>query len=245
MAHLTHRFDEAVRYAHEVHGTQTKKGTSTPYLAHLIGVASIVLDDSGDEDEAIGALLHDAAEDHGGRQRVEDIRARFGDQVAKIVEDCTDSFATPPEPWAERKMKYAQHARLLPPPSLRVSVADKVHNTYSILRDLRTIGEQVWERYEASPDDVLAYLPDLGTRVSRSWRRSTRGRARAHRAWDRAGDGLLTLLPPTGQMLEHSLPVVNFPRVRGAAGWPGRARVVDGRTAEGRVFQNAFESESP
>ncbi len=94
-------------------------------------------------------------------QRVEDIRARFGDQVAKIVEDCTDSFATPPEPWAERKMKYAQHARLLPPPSLRVSVADKVHNTYSILRDLRTIGEQVWERYEASPDDVLAYYQTL------------------------------------------------------------------------------------
>ena len=161
MAHLTQRFDEAVRYAHEVHGTQTKKGTSIPYLAHLMGVTSIVLDDGGDEDEAIGALLHDAAEDHGGRQRLEDIGARFGDPVAKIVEDCTDSFATPPEPWAERKMKYAQHARLLPPPSLRVSVADKVHNTYSILRDLRTSGEQVWERYEAGPDDVLAYYQTL------------------------------------------------------------------------------------
>ena len=53
MAHLTQRFDDAFRYAHEVHGTQTKKGTSIPYLAHLMGVASIVLDDGGDENEAI------------------------------------------------------------------------------------------------------------------------------------------------------------------------------------------------
>jgi (p)ppGpp synthase/HD superfamily hydrolase len=161
MAHLRQRFDEAFRYAHDVHRAQTKKGTAIPYVAHLMGVASIVLDDGGDEDEAIAALLHDAAEDHGGRKRLEDIRARFGDQVAKIVEDCTDSWATPPEPWAERKLKYAQHARFLPAPSLRVSVADKVHNTYSILRDLRNAGEQVWERYEAPPDDVVAYYQML------------------------------------------------------------------------------------
>jgi hypothetical protein len=49
----------------------------------------------------------------------------------------------------------------LPPPSLRVSVADKVHNTYGILRDLRTVGEEVWNRYEASADDVIAYYESL------------------------------------------------------------------------------------
>jgi (p)ppGpp synthase/HD superfamily hydrolase len=124
-------------------------------------VASIVLDDGGGEDEAIAALLHDAAEDHGGRNRLEDIRARFGDAIARIVEDCTDSWSTPPEAWAERKSRYVEHARTLAGPSLRVSAADKVHNTYAILRDLRNIGERVWERYSVSADDVLAYYQAL------------------------------------------------------------------------------------
>jgi GTP pyrophosphokinase len=161
MAQLTGRFDEAFRYAHEIHATQTRKGSATPYLAHLMGVASIVLDDGGSEDEAIAALLHDAAEDQGGRARLDDIRSRFGDVVAHIVEDCTDSWEMPKRPWVERKQAYIQHARSLPPESLRVSAADKVHNTYGILRDLRNIGEALWERFNAGPDDVVAYYESL------------------------------------------------------------------------------------
>ena len=162
MTVLTGRFDEAVRYAREIHaGQPRKKGVDVPYIAHLLGVASIVLDDGGSEDEAIAALLHDAAEDHGGKPRLDDIRAHFGDAVARIVEDCTDSWETPKKPWAERKRAYAQHARSLPPASLRVSAADKVHNTYSLLRDLRNEGERVWERFNAAPDDVLSYYQSL------------------------------------------------------------------------------------
>ena len=158
---LSGRLDEAFEYAHAVHATQTRKGTDRPYLSHLMGVSSIVLDDGGSEDEAIAALLHDAAEDHGGRERVEDIRTRFGEQVAKIVEDCTDSWSDPKEPWIERKQSYVEHARTLSAPSLRVSIADKVHNTYAILRDLRNSGEAVWSRYSATPDDVMAYYEGL------------------------------------------------------------------------------------
>jgi GTP pyrophosphokinase len=161
MIQLTSRFDEAFRYAHDLHAAQSRKGTGAPYIGHLMGVASIVLDDGGDEDQAVGALLHDAAEDHGGRARLEDIRIRFGNGVARIVEDCTDSWNTPKEPWLERKQAYIQHARALPVPSLRVSAADKVHNAYAILRDLRNSGEVVWERFDASPDDVLAYYESL------------------------------------------------------------------------------------
>jgi GTP pyrophosphokinase len=161
MSQLTTRLDEAFAYAHAVHGTQTRKGGSVPYIAHLMGVASIVVDDGGGEDEAIAALLHDAVEDAGGRDRLDDIRARFGDAVARIVEDCTDSWTTPKLPWAARKKKYVEHARTLPAPSLRVSAADKVHNTYAILRDLRNIGDRVWERFTAPPDDVLAYYQSL------------------------------------------------------------------------------------
>ena len=161
MPTLTRRFDAAFAYAHETHAGHTRKGSGVPYLGHLMGVASIVIDDGGTEDEAIAALLHDAPEDRGGRPRLEDIRARFGDTVAAIVEDCTDSWTEPKEPWAERKQRYAQHARTLPPSSLRVSAADKVHNAYAILRDLRNTGEQVWDRFNAGPDDVLAYYQSL------------------------------------------------------------------------------------
>ena len=158
---LTNKLDRAFGYAHEVHDGQFKKGTSVPYLGHLMGVSSIVLGDGGSEDEAVAALLHDAAEDHGGRARLDDIRSRFGDNVARIVEDCTDSWDTPKPSWLARKQAYIQRARTLPSPSLRVSIADKVHNTYGILRDLRNIGEKVWERYDVSPDDVLAYYESL------------------------------------------------------------------------------------
>jgi GTP pyrophosphokinase len=161
MPMLTSRFDEAFRYAHEVHGEHVRKGNDTPYIGHLMGVCSIVLDDGGSEDEAIAALLHDAAEDFGGRPRLEDIRSRFGDPVAKIVEDCTDSWETPKLPWIERKREYVRHAHALSASSLRVSAADKVHNAYAILRDLRNTGEQVWARFNAPADDVIAYYESL------------------------------------------------------------------------------------
>jgi (p)ppGpp synthase/HD superfamily hydrolase len=172
MPTLTRRFDEAFTYAHEVHGAHTRKGTGVPYVGHLLGVASIVIDDGGTEDEAIAALLHDAPEDCGGRERLEEIRARFGDAVAKIVEDCTDSWTMPKAAWKERKEKYAEHARTLAGPSLRVSAADKVHNAYAILRDLRNVGEKVWDRFNAGPDDIVAYYQSL----VRSYREAGGGR---------------------------------------------------------------------
>ncbi|HYT73673.1 MAG TPA: HD domain-containing protein [Vicinamibacterales bacterium] len=161
MALLTRRFDEAVAYAHAIHAEQTRKVSGAPYIGHLLGVSSIVIDDGGTEDEAIAALLHDAAEDQGGRGRLDDIRSKFGEAVAKIVEDCTDSWTTPKKPWAERKKQYVEHARSLAASSLRVSAADKVHNAYAILRGLKTAGEAVWERFNATPDDILAYYQSL------------------------------------------------------------------------------------
>ena len=95
------------------------------------------------------------------RVMLDEIRARFGDTVAKIVEDCTDSWETPKKSWVERKRAYVEHARSLPAPSLRVSAADKVHNAYAILRDLRNDGDTVWERFNAPADDVVEYYEDL------------------------------------------------------------------------------------
>ena len=172
MTELTRRFDEALHYAHDAHREQKRKGNDAPYIGHLLGVASIVLDDGGSEDEAIGALLHDAAEDQGGRARLDEIRSRFGEPVARIVEDCTDSWDTPKRSWIDRKREYIEHAKGLPGPSLRVAAADKVHNAYAILRDLRNTGEQVWERFTAPADDVIAYYEGL----VRSFRQAGGGR---------------------------------------------------------------------
>jgi (p)ppGpp synthase/HD superfamily hydrolase len=172
MPTLSRRFDEAFVYAHQVHADHMRKGNGVPYIGHLMGVASIVIDDGGTEDEAIAALLHDAPEDCGGRARLDDIRGRFGETVAAIIEDCTDSWTTPKAPWAERKKQYVEHARTLAASSLRVSAADKVHNGYAILRDLRNVGDKVWERFNASADDILAYYQSL----VRSYREAGGGR---------------------------------------------------------------------
>lgn len=161
MTTLGPRFESVFHYAAGLHATQTKKGTDTPYLAHLMTVTAIVLDDGGSEDEAIAALLHDAVEDQGGRERLDDIRGRFGATVARIVEGCTDSFTTPKPPWIERKRAYVEHARRLDRSTLRVSAADKVANVSVILRDVRKAGDRIWARFNAGRDDVLWYYGAL------------------------------------------------------------------------------------
>jgi (p)ppGpp synthase/HD superfamily hydrolase len=132
---LTPRFIEAVDYARQVH-VSLRKGTQVPYMAHLLGVAALVLGETGHvspiavtEDMAIAALLHDAVEDEGGLSRLRDIEAKFGKQVAKIVEGCTDSFeedATKKQEWEVRKKAYIDRLRSEPPETLLVSAADKL-----------------------------------------------------------------------------------------------------------------------
>ena len=151
------RFEEALLLASRLHVDQKKKGTEVPYVAHLLGVASIVLEDGGDEDQAIAALLHDAVEDQGGRPRLADIRARFGERVAMIVEGCTDAETVPKPEWRERKRRYLEHLRHAPPEVLRVSVADKVHNARAILADYRNVGEALWARFNGGKAGTLWY----------------------------------------------------------------------------------------
>ena len=81
---LTERFTQAVDYARVQHAQQTRKGTTIPYLYHLLGVASLVLRWGGDEDQAIAGLLHDVVEDCGAAH-LGVVRERFGDRIAGIV----------------------------------------------------------------------------------------------------------------------------------------------------------------
>jgi (p)ppGpp synthase/HD superfamily hydrolase len=171
---LTHRFDRALLYATHIHGGQTRKGTSVPYIAHLLAVAATVLEYGGAEDVAIAALLHDAVEDQGGEPRLADIRNRFGDRVAEIVRSCSDgvvnaSAGLEKEDWHLRKTRYVAHLACADKEALLVSLADKVHNARSILRDLRKpeVGAAVWGRFKASKADSFAHYRELAQAFGR------------------------------------------------------------------------------
>lgn len=149
------RFREALTYASELHECQPRKGTEIPYLAHLLSVAALVLEDGGDEDEAIAALLHDAVEDQGGKPTLDAIRSRFGERVAHIVEACSDTDTWPKPPWRERKERYIEYLEAACPGVLRVSLADKLHNARAIVLDYRQMGDPLWSKFNA-PRVLLA-----------------------------------------------------------------------------------------
>jgi (p)ppGpp synthase/HD superfamily hydrolase len=187
MTNLTQRFDQALLYASAVHGGQKRKGTDIPYLAHLLGAASVALELGADEDQAIAALLHDAVEDQGGRPRLEDIRARFGDGVAAIVSHCTDADVHPKPPWKERKERYLDSLEAKPADALLVSLSDKIHNAEAILNDLRFHGEDVWNRFTGGRDGSLWYYRVLSDTFERLVPGS--GARRLRRAVDALHDG--------------------------------------------------------
>jgi (p)ppGpp synthase/HD superfamily hydrolase len=158
---LSPRFEEALTWATRLHARQERKGSGVPYVAHLLGVASIALEHGADEDEAIGALLHDAVEDQGGAPTLAEIRRRFGDRVAGVVEGCTDTDATPKPPWRVRKEAYVAHVREAPASVRLVSASDKLYNARTILADYRTSGEAVWGRFTGGRDGTLWYYRAL------------------------------------------------------------------------------------
>ncbi len=158
---LSERFTEALTYATHLHANQTRKGSGVPYIAHLLGVASIALEHGANEDEAIAALLHDAIEDQGGAATREEIRRRFGVMVTEIVDGCTDAETIPKPPWRQRKEAYIAHIPNASPSELLVSSADKLHNARSILNDYRVLGEEVWERFKGGKEGTLWYYRSL------------------------------------------------------------------------------------
>jgi (p)ppGpp synthase/HD superfamily hydrolase len=155
------RFLRAFQFAAEKHAGQTRKASSTPYVAHLMGVASLVLEFGGDEDLAIAALLHDVVEDCGGAPMLKEVRRKFGTRVAKIVDGCTDSDIDPKPPWLERKETYIRHLKSADAETRLVSAADKLNNVRSILSDYREVDELVWDRFSGGREGTLWYYRAL------------------------------------------------------------------------------------
>ena len=158
---LSQRFEDALVFAARLHARQTRKGTSIPYITHLMAVAGMVLENGADEDTAIAALLHDAIEDQGGASTREEIRRRFGDRVVEIVNGCTDAESTPKPPWRQRKEAYIRHIAHAGAAVRLVSAADKVHNARAILADYRALAEPLWKRFTGGKEGTLWYYRTL------------------------------------------------------------------------------------
>ena len=154
-------FLRAFAFAAKKHSGQTRKASTIPYIAHLMGVASLVLEAGGDEDLAIAALLHDVVEDCGGAPMLREVRRRFGSRVAKIVDGCTDADSVPKPPWLERKQKYIARLKREDAETRLVSAADKLNNVRSILSDYRVVGESVWSRFHGGREGTLWYYRTL------------------------------------------------------------------------------------
>jgi (p)ppGpp synthase/HD superfamily hydrolase len=155
------KFIEALRYAAALHAKQIRKRTERPYIGHLLGVTSIVIEYGGDEEMAIAALLHDAVEDQGGLPRLREIRRKFGRRVAHIVDGCTDSYTEPKPAWLERKRAYVARVANESADVRLVSAADKLSNARETLHDVRVHGEIVYERFAAKKGGTLWYYREL------------------------------------------------------------------------------------
>jgi len=162
------RFLRAFLFAAEKHSGQARKASTIPYIAHLMGVASLALEAGGDEDIAIAALLHDVVEDCGGAPMLKEVRRRFGKHVAEMVDGCTDADTEPKPPWRERKEKYIRRLKTEAADTRLVSASDKLNNIRSIISDYRAIGESVWSRFNGGRDGTLWYYRTLRDEFLRS-----------------------------------------------------------------------------
>jgi (p)ppGpp synthase/HD superfamily hydrolase len=157
---LTDRLAEAFTYAEKLHREQTRKGNDIPYIAHLMSVCATALEWGGDEDVAIAALLHDAVEDQGGLDTLEEIRARFGERVAGVVAACSDSVTTDKAhkaPWQVRKEATIRKLASADRDVALVSAADKLHNLTALVRDVQREGPETMRRFNAAPDRIVWY----------------------------------------------------------------------------------------
>ena len=162
------KYKKAIDYAFALHSNQYRKGTTIPYFTHLVSVSNNVIENGGNTDEAIAGLLHDAVEDQGGEKTLKLIRKRFGNKVAKIVKECSDTKITPKPPWLERKKKYLLEMKKSTQSSLFVSLCDKLHNVTCIVNDYQRVGRKLWKRFNASSKQVYWYHNSLYKNFSKN-----------------------------------------------------------------------------
>jgi len=158
------RLAEAFRFALDAHAEQTRKGRDVPYASHLLQVAGLVLEHGGDATLASAALLHDVLEDC-AHVDLTALRERFGAEVARIVESCSDLLPgdrpDAKSSWEQRKRGYLARLRAADARTRLVATCDKVHNLRSLVADLRAEGAATLDRFRARPEQTRWYFESV------------------------------------------------------------------------------------
>lgn len=162
------RLDEAIALATDAFRGVERKGSGVPFLSHLLQVMVYVAEGGGDEDQLIAAVLHDYLEDIDGSS-ADELAAKFGPRVASMVESLSDTVTRPKPPWKSRKLRYLAHLRTATSEVKLICCADKLHNAQSLRRDLRTVGDPLWTRFNASRDQTLWYYQEVVDALGHQW----------------------------------------------------------------------------
>jgi (p)ppGpp synthase/HD superfamily hydrolase len=160
------RFSEAIALASRLHKDQRRRLTGGPYLAHLLRVSGIVWDQGADETTAIAALLHDAVEDQGGLTTRELIVEQFGPEVARLVDECSDTDQSPKPPWQERKEAFIATLDDCLPESRLIIAADKLDNVRCLLESFEEFGGELWSHFRGGRDGTIWYYRSVTDRLA-------------------------------------------------------------------------------
>ncbi len=163
---LTPRLDEAIKLASQLHRDQTRKDAErTPYISHLISVATIIGNETDDEDVIIAGLMHDSVEDVEGYTH-EKLISDHGERIASIVKGVTEikerSLDFDREVrWLKTRERYLETLKSAPVESSIVSAADKIHNIETFLRDYKKEGESFVKKFDASVKNNLWFYESV------------------------------------------------------------------------------------
>lgn len=161
----TSLFDKAAKFAIDAHHNTERRGKGYPYIIHPMEAAAIVATMTNDQELLAAAILHDTVEDTD--VTIEEIRERFGDRVAMLVQNETaplDDSLT----WREKKAAQLKQLADAPHDSKVVALGDKFSNMSGIALDYRQIGDEVWKRFHApnGKPDVEWYYRSLAEALS-------------------------------------------------------------------------------
>jgi (p)ppGpp synthase/HD superfamily hydrolase len=187
------KFYAAFRKACEGHKEHVRKGSDIPYIGHLLGVASAVIEAGGCEDQAIAAFLHDMVEDTD--VSVAEIKIEFGETVSEIVDACTDATKAEKDAekkeltdatqkvknnrWWARKKKYIDELskKTMDDTSVLVALADKTYNAENTAADLRDKNKnerkKVWSKF------------NVGEKLQRKWYRGLLKAFKKNKTYDK------------------------------------------------------------
>jgi len=159
--------------AEEAHRGQ-KRASGVPYISHCVGVANILLDIEVAPSLVVAGLLHDVVLDTA--VTLDQIREKFGDTIAKFVEDLTMITSLPqvsrgdqhPEEITgpllpdlatdSRKADYVMETLRKLLLAIGSDLADRLHN-------MRTLKDMPPERQKRIAEDTLEIYAPLANRL--------------------------------------------------------------------------------